>query len=72
MHWEYSSSIGTLKIRKFRDNLYVLEFDSEVWGVPDDPRRLADNVYTHTSDCDEWDECEEEGPVDLSEWALIR
>jgi len=68
MRWFFHSKFGTMEIAPAPGGKYVLKHDDDEFGRAKDPQTIADNVYTHTCDWDEWDNSDEEGPTDLSQW----
>jgi len=70
--WVYRARIGTLTIKPLDDGRYGLFYDDELWGSWHSPWAAADEVYTHSSGCTDWDMSDEDGPTDLSEWMRVR
>ena len=67
----YNSPIGRLVIKRLPDGKYGLFYADELWGRWSSPQAAADDVYTHTTGCYDWDklDCQvEDVPSDLSEW----
>lgn len=70
MTYKYKSPVGIMLIRPLsgRWGLYIGE---NLYGSYHSPAAAADDVYTHTTGCDEWDKQDgeiDEGPTDLSDW----
>lgn len=53
--WYYNSPIGTMRIFLDVNRRYTLEINGEAYGSYPSPQSAADDVYTHTTDCYEWD-----------------
>ena len=74
MMWVYHSPIGDLIIKRWTNGKYVLLYDNERYGFWASPQAVADEVYTHSTGCTEWDllDCQvEDEPSDLSEWQRL-
>lgn len=69
--WVYHSAIGDLIIKRLPNGQYGLEFDGIIWESCHSPQAEADNVYCHVTGCSDWDESDECGPCDLSEWKRL-
>jgi len=63
----YNTPIGMLKI-VFRNGRYDLFLNDFCGGSYYSPQAAADDVYTKTSGCSDWDLSNYEAPTDLSEW----
>ena len=68
--WVYHSPIGPMYIKKM-DGSFCIWFDSIFYGGYRSPQAAADDVYTFSTGCSDWDllfdkvpDC----PTDLSEW----
>jgi hypothetical protein len=67
--WIYRSKIGTFKIIPNRKGRFDLWFDEDVLGSYHSPQMAADDVYTQSTGCFEWDSLDPVmEPADLSEW----
>ena len=70
--WEYKSPIGSMYIRKNKLAKYDLIINDNVYGQYKSPVAAADDVYTFTTGCDEWDSKEDKYedivPTDINEW----
>ena len=68
--WVYHSPIGPLYI-KCIDGSYGIWYDGDFYGGYSSPIAAADDVYTFSTGCSEWDLlCDKisDAPIDLSEW----
>ena len=68
--WIYRSPIGPMYIKRL-DGSFGIWFDNNFYGGYHSAAAAADDVYTFSTGCDEWDllcgqvpDC----PTDLSEW----
>ena len=70
--YRYKSKVGTFTIRT-TTNGYGLFFNGDLLGVYHSPVAAADEVFTHTTGEDSWDELDGNvnPPTDLSEWESI-
>ena len=69
--WVYHSPIGDIFIKAPPDGKYGMLYDGVVWESCDTPQAQADNVYTHCTNCWDWDKLNGKVanvPHDLSEW----
>lgn len=69
--WIYHSPIGPFVIKRLQNGKYGLLYADEIWGQWSSPQAVADDVYTHTTGCYDWDKLDcliEDVPTDLSEW----
>ena len=69
--WVYHSPIGPFVIKRLQNGKYGLLYADEIWGQWSPPQAAADDVYTHTTGCYDWDklDCQiEDVPTDLLEW----
>lgn len=71
MKWYFDSAFGRMIIAPIKNGKFALLVDDEEVSRANSPIQLADNVYTHTSDCYDWDISDEEGPSDISEWSYL-
>lgn len=72
--WVYHSPIGDLVVKLWTNGRYALLHNGECYGFWATPQAAADEVYTHTTGCSEWDalDCQvDDVPTDLSEWEKI-
>lgn len=53
--WIYKSQIGVMKIFQNQNRRYSLEINGTVYGSYHTPNAAAQDVYTHTTDCLQWD-----------------
>lgn len=68
--WYYESPIGTIYIKRTAEG-YGIFFDDICYGNYQSPVAAADDVYTQSTGCDEWDMSNvpiEQIPTDLYEW----
>jgi hypothetical protein len=68
--WRYKSPIGTLYIVQ-KPNGYFIRYDNEFYGAYSSPVAAADDVYSKTTGCDEWDLSDVPDidiPTDIFEW----
>lgn len=68
--WYYKSPIGLMKIFLNREGRYSLQISETVYGLYDSPVAAADDVYTFSTGCGEWDLLvgTVEPPTDVYEW----
>lgn len=72
--WLYKSPIGNIYIKRLRDGRYGIVFDGEVWESCPTPQAAADDVFTQSTGCSDWDLHDTAGcivPTNLSEWEHI-
>lgn len=72
--WIYHSPIGDLCIKRLPNGRYGLLYQDTIWESSITPQAEADNVYTHTTGCWDWDQLDgniDDVPIDLSEWEKI-
>lgn len=69
--YQYESELGMMYIVQIAKNLYLLASDEEDFDTSNSPGSVADNVFTHHSGWDEWDESDFEAPDGLSEWYRV-
>ncbi|GGG19525.1 hypothetical protein GCM10007425_12480 [Lysinibacillus alkalisoli] len=69
----YKSCVGTFTIRMTTEG-YGLFIGSELLGNYQSAIQAADEVYTHTTGYDSWDDLDGEidAPTDISAWEPIR
>lgn len=61
--------IGKFYIALRPDGLFCLLDEAEYeYCTAATAQSVADNLYTHSSDCVEWDDSDYDGPQDLSYW----
>lgn len=68
--WYYHSPIGTLYIQHTQ-NGYGIFYNDICYGEYSSPHAAADDVYSKSTGCDEWDLSNipfENIPTDLYEW----
>ena len=68
--WVYHSPIGPLYIKK-SDGSFGILYDEIFYGGYNSPYAAADDVYTFSTGCYEWDSLFDkvpDCPTDLSEW----
>ena len=53
--WLYKSSVGLMRIFLNSNNRYTLEISGERYGFYHSPVTAADDVYTFSTGCSEWD-----------------
>lgn len=65
----YKSKVGLFTIRPIRDG-FGLFIDDNLLGVYPSAVAAADDVYTHTTGCSEWDSLDGKvsPPTDVYEW----
>lgn len=65
----FRGPIGLFKIKPYNGR-YQLWFNGDIVGVYNSAVAAADDVYTHTTGCYEWDDLDGRvtPPSDLSEW----
>lgn len=73
--WTYDSVIGTMHIcPDHNTGKYILVINDNAYGAYLSPVAAADDVYTFTTGCSDWDELDGDiemmcsAPTDLSEW----
>lgn len=71
MKYVYRCKYGTMEIYKRPDGKYVLSNGEDEFDTADSAMAVADNVYTHETGWDRWDNSKLDGPADLSEWDQI-
>lgn len=72
--WIYDSPIGRFIIKYLPNGKFGLIYNNELYGIWQSPQAAADEVYTHTTGCNEWDFLDgqiDDLPTDLSEWIKI-
>lgn len=69
--YQCETELGMMYIVQISQGKYLLANDCEEFDTADTAKSVADNVYTHHSGWDDWDESDFEGPIDLSEWERI-
>ena len=68
--YKCKTPIGTFLIIR-NDDQYDLMIGDYCFGSYDSAISAADDVYTKTTGCYEWDMSNYEGPTDLSEWIYL-
>lgn len=73
--WKYKSPIGMMYIRH-NHGRYNLEINGMVYGTYPSAVSAADDVFTFTTGCDEWDLREggkysNNTPTDIHEWEEV-
>lgn len=65
----YQSKVGLFTIQPFQDG-FGLFIDDDLLGVYSSAVAAADDVYTHTTGCFEWDSLDGKvtPPTDVYEW----
>jgi len=72
--WGYHSPIGDLIIKLWENGKYVLLYGAECYGFWSTPRAAADDDFTHTTGCPDWDllDCQiDDVPAELSDWKKV-
>ena len=71
--WVYRSPIGPMCIYPNSSARYCLKIRDTVYGFYSSPVAAADDVYTFTTGCNEWDFLflSANPPTDLSEWQQL-
>lgn len=68
--WVYHSPVGPLYIKR-TDHAFGLWFDDICYGIYSSAYSAADDVFTFSTGCNEWDSlCNRilDHPTDLGEW----
>ena len=68
--WLYRSPIGNIFIKLFQQG-YGIVINNEVYGFYKSAVAAADDVYTHTTGCYDWDKLDckiSDVPTDIYEW----
>lgn len=71
--WLFKSKIGLMKIYVDTNNKFALNIDNTVYGYYSSAVAAADDVYTHTTGCNEWDSLDgliPDSPADIYEWEI--
>ena len=71
MTYVFRSPVGTFRIVPFGDR-FQLRIGSEVVGSYHSAVAAADDVYTHVTGYDRWDDSNHEAPTDIYEWEVLR
>ncbi len=67
--WFYKTEVGTFNIRKQFDGCWGLWLDDGMLGSYLSPEAAADDVYTQSTGCYEWDSLQSvTEPMDLLDW----
>jgi hypothetical protein len=74
--WVYNSPVGRMTIFRNRRGNFSLQISDEVYGFYTSAAAAADDVYTRSTGCTEWDLLKSVDdtmiPMDLSEWVYIK
>lgn len=70
--WVYRSPVGLMRIYRNNSGKYSLQIENTVYGFYSSAVAAADDVFTFSTGCDEWDLLcgSVDPPTDLSEWVL--
>lgn len=77
MKWSYKSPIGMLYIVLNANNRYYIVINEQYYGSYHSAVAAADDVFTFSTGCDEWDEhafdslYQDHVPSDITEWTRL-
>lgn len=71
--WVYKSPVGLMKIFKNKQGTYTLLISEDVCGFFNSPIAAADNVFTFTTGCGDWDDLDGsiDPPTDIFQWKRL-